>query len=309
MPRYAPDLIDYLMGIGDEAPTKILRDLALLRRSLSRESPMGLVAKVARSLEETLGNANSHPTITELSAYERGRIMSALGHKEKAADMYRKALETCKDPETRGMILVNLANDTDDPKEKEALLRRAIDQEHYYEALAHLGMLLERTGRGEEAFEALLESVSRGISLGIPMLATIVYKMNEREEFNAVFNALMRALTNDGAQDSDTTGVPSLDALMEETGTTNPRDVILHLLIVLAQKAGITDPVNAPFDQLDAQTLARTPSGKPINILTLGARERGGALAQLLEYERFRARFSAIEIRNPTDPDDGKATK
>lgn len=241
MPSYEKDLIDYLASTGKRSPTKALKNPVLLQRCLSGKAPMALVAKVANALREQLYNivgielnpsrmdVANHPAVTGLSNYEKGRVMSALDRKEDSVPLYKQALETCTDPETRGLILVNLANDVAAPKEKEQLFRQAI-QEGYTEALVHLGMFLEHSGRTEEALKSLLESVQEGVSLGLPVIGRILLETKSGKE---------------------------LESAIAE-------------VIALAQKAGIEDPANAPFDQLDAQTLARSKEGHLPNLLAMG---------------------------------------
>ena len=223
MPKYAEDLIAYLERIEQGPPTAALEDPDLLKRALSQKSPISLVAKIAEHLEDV----DTHPVIAELTAYERGRIMSALGRKEDAIALYKEAIETCEDPELIGLISVNLSNDLtgSDPVKREELLRSAIDLGND-EAMVNLGMFLFQNNRTQEAVAILIEGLKKGVELCIPNLGQIYMQTMEGEE---------------------------LDKAMIE-------------IITLAQKAGIKDPVNAGFEQLDYQALAQTKDGKSFNI-------------------------------------------
>ncbi len=226
MPKYAEDLTAYLEKIGENPPTAALEDPALLKRALSQESPISLVAKVAEQLEDV----DNHPAITELTAYERGRIMSTLGRKEDAIALYKEALETCEDPELKGLISVNLSNDLDgsDPTQREELYRSAMECGND-EVRANFGMFLHQNGRTQEAIAILIEGIKKGVEFCMPVLGQIYVQTMKGED---------------------------LDKAMLE-------------IITLAQKAGIKDPANAGFDQLDYQTLARSKDGKTFNIFAV----------------------------------------
>lgn len=222
MPKYAPDLTDYLTKLGEGQPTEALEGPELLRRSLSSEAPITLVGRVAQALE----NVDEHPVIADLSGYEHGRVLRALGRKEEAVEAYRAALETCTDRETRWCIMMNLANDVDSDEERETLLGTAI-LEGSTEALAHMGLLLDQSGETETAEEFLLEAIRKGVGLALPLLGQIYMRTKKGDHLRS-----------------------ALEELME-----------------LAQSAGIEDAGDAPFDQLDNQTLVRTPDGVLHNLL------------------------------------------
>lgn len=245
MPQYAPDLTDYLAKIGEDKPTDALKDPELLQRALSKEAPIALVGKVAQALEDV----DQHPAVTSLSEYERGRVMSALGRKQDSVTLYRQALESCTDPEARGQILVNLANDVDTPTEKEQLLRQAVE-EGYNEALVHLGMFLDHNGHTKEALQLLLDSVRKGVGLGIPTIGQIYYKTKRGQELKT--------------------------ALAE--------------VLALAQEAGIEDAANAPFDQFDSQALARSKMTNRFPNLLAISRPIRQAIGRMLDWKEAEAR-------------------
>lgn len=196
MPKYAPDLTEYLASICEDAPTEALANPDLLRRALSVDAPIGLVAKVAEALE----NIDTNPVVGALTLYERGRIMSALGRREESILLYKLALESCTDPKRRGQILVNLANDVESPEEKLQLLRQAVD-EGDNEALAHLGMFLNQIGQTEMALNILLASVRKGVSLGIPLIGEMYFKTKSGEELVAALHELYDMAKAAGIED------------------------------------------------------------------------------------------------------------
>lgn len=197
MPEYAPDLTDYAATIGHILPEEAAEDKAFLRRCLSKESPISLVGLVAHALKD----ADKHPVLEELSLFERGRVMTALGRARDAEQFYRDALESA-DPETRKLILVNLANEVQSPEEKESLLRQAIS-EGYDEALVHLGLFLFQQGKTAEAEHILLESVRKGVNMGISLLVRIYYETKERGEFASAIIELFTAAQEAGISDMD----------------------------------------------------------------------------------------------------------
>ena len=226
MPEYAKDLMDYLERIGEDKPTKALNNPVMLRRALSKESPIALVGIVAQSLED----AANHPAVKELTEFERARVMSTLGRKSDAIALYKSAFKSSSDSVTRGVILINQANDEDDPCKREELLRKAIDEEKYNEALVHLGLFLEQNGRVDEAIQVLKESIKRGIILGIPVLGMLYYRISKNPEEDEEIN-------------------------LE--------------LIELARQGGIEDDFDFPFDKFDSQTILRSVDGKVLNMLGL----------------------------------------
>lgn len=293
MPQYAPDLMDYLREIGDRPPTEILENPDLLRRALSNEAPFGLVSIVAQALE----NVDQHPVVTGLSTYERGRVMSALGRRKEAADIYRQALETCTDIKIRGLIMTNLANDVSDPKEKEALLRLAIEREHYDDALVPLGMFLYYgKEQRKEGLEVLAKGVSRGVRLGVPVMARIICATERYEDLYGALDSLINALAKkNGIRCRVDTEIANT---LDRRQMMNYRTSILNLLIELARASGIEmasiEDLRSSIDQLTSQELIiDTQSGRVTPMVVFARRH---------ELAEKHARFSNAP---PPKIDDG----
>lgn len=195
----------YLEEVGEEKPTKALEDPVLLRRCLSQESPPALVAIVARNAETERIDTG---IIDTLSDFEQGRIHSVLGDKKGALTLYRTALATCSNPATRGLILINLAQDTPDPAEQEELLEQAIDG-GCDEAFVHLGMLLDKQGRTGEAIECLETSVKKGIGFGVTMLAAIHCVTKKGDDLAAALAGLVELARAAGIEDALTANAPT----------------------------------------------------------------------------------------------------
>jgi hypothetical protein len=190
MPKYAPDLTEYITKMNDGTPDNSIKDPEFLRRCLSAEAPMVLVGKVADTIEDI----DSSPIIAELSKYEQGRVMSALYRREDSVRLYKQALEDCEDPETRGYILCNMATDTPDKKVAEALLRQAVEEGHK-EACVHLGLFLHRNKRNDEAISYLEQGIQAGVALGVPILGEIyMLTLNGDQQTLAAANLIEMAL-------------------------------------------------------------------------------------------------------------------
>ena len=196
MPQYAPDLTAYLYQFESRKPTAVLQDPVLLQRALSKESPIGLVASVAKSLE----NKEEHPAITALSTYEKGRVMSATGQHEDATRLYKEALAACTDPQIRGQILVNLAGDATSATEKIGFLQQAIKEGHD-EAYAHLGIFYHTSGDANLAMSFLLTSVEKGVTIGIPTISELICRTKRGNELETAFTELMAKAHQAGIED------------------------------------------------------------------------------------------------------------
>lgn len=164
MPNYAPDLVNYLVELGDEVPTQALEDPEMLRRALSSESPISLVGLVAQELKDVDGL----PVVQGLSTYERARVMTALGRKEDAKVLYLEVLDSA-DRELRGSVLLNLAGMTLDKDERKRLLEEAVDAGNM-EALVVLGRDMLAQGNVEEGISILFYSIRERVLHAIPFI-------------------------------------------------------------------------------------------------------------------------------------------
>lgn len=197
MPEFAPDLTEYLAEIGEDKPTKALEDPELLRRSLSSEAPPVLVGKVAQALG---GDIDRYLASVEFTAYERGRVMSVLGRKEHAVDLYRQVLESSQDSEVRGFALINMANDVGSPGEREKLLWQAVDEGNA-EAVVHLAMFLDKNGNTEAALCLLMDGVRRGVDIAIPVIGQIYCGTKSGERLDAAMTELLIVAEKAGIED------------------------------------------------------------------------------------------------------------
>jgi tetratricopeptide (TPR) repeat protein len=171
MPEYAEDLVTYLHEVGEQPPTKMLEDPELTRRALSAESPITLVAKVAEAIEDV----DTHPAITTLSDYEKGRVLGVLGRVEEAEELYDNVLQTSEDSNLRGRTLMNKAVHylQTDPEEAKKLLKKALEDENFKEARITLATLYFRMGKAKKAEECLIKGIKKGESLCIPVLTDL----------------------------------------------------------------------------------------------------------------------------------------
>jgi len=161
MPEYAPDLVELLENLhrGELQVSDILADRNLLERCLKSDSPYGLVASVSQE--------NGVDNLPEsLTAYERARILTALGQNEEAIVLYKQALQTGENDVMNGRILINLAAITEDAVEKEALFLQAVDI--YAEAHEAYARFLFKEGKIREACDQVFIGIEAGHDLAIP---------------------------------------------------------------------------------------------------------------------------------------------
>jgi|GEM_PF-6742997 len=227
-PKYAPDLLDYAERLGqDDKPYRALQEPDFKRRALSREAPTALVYRVANAVEDI----DSDPTVQSLSNFERARILFALGRTEEAYELYKMAYEESDDSEIGGLSLLGMSNTAHGFKERERLIKQAIDDEGYLDGYVYWAALYSNEKQFDKAIEILKTGIGEGNVLCVGMLAYVYVSVCER----------------------------------------NPAELEGYLMdmVKFAKAAGIENWWDEPFRQFNQQFFAKTKDGKVVNFLAV----------------------------------------
>ena len=163
---YASDLLDYMERLGDAKPDTVLADPEFTKRALSEQSPVGLVAIVAREVpREALDDL-----IADLSTFERARIFSVLGETAKADAMYKKVLAESNDTGIRGKTLANMGILHSGEPNSQIFFRRAIEEEGYYKAYGQWASVMSIQGAVQEALRLAYMGLSYGDNNSLSIL-------------------------------------------------------------------------------------------------------------------------------------------
>jgi len=270
MPEYAPELVSYLQALGGDKPSEALDNPDFLRRTLSADSPFALVAIVAQAIEGTIGEEkldDKHPAIADLSAFEKGRIMSALGNKERARALYSEALAQIAngegDSRQRGVILQNLANETNCPGVRFALLREAVQSEGFKEALGSIGAFLYyNLGKKEKGLEFLLQGTREGEKSCVEVLSRVLTNLFGEN----LMMELSKAMISGNSE-----SIEDVIAREEKRSGKALANGVANLLITTfsALEEGGFKGVNSAFANASLQVAQRGQDGRIINAASL----------------------------------------
>lgn len=162
---YAPDLLDYMVKIGDEKPDEVLADPDFTKRALSEQSPIGLVRIVAKEIApESLKGV-----IEGLTAFERSRIFLALGQNDEAISISAQILADSKDKGIQGRVLANLGVLHHGEPNFQEYYKLAI-KEGYKGAYGQWASAIFQSGDKNEAIKIATLGLNNGDSLSFAIL-------------------------------------------------------------------------------------------------------------------------------------------